>query len=235
MLKMFGRLKSRIAMVLAIFVLLFIQANTDLALPEYTSRIIDVGIQQKGVEDGVPDTMRETTYQQLYLLTPEADREFLENSYRMDGEVRILKEISEEEREKLGTVLAVPEVVLLQLQGQQVDVTQLPPEQIPAMLAAAEEKMTAVSETMLSQAAVSFTIQEYQQVGKDLDKIQMEYVLLAGLKMLGMALLGVICAIVVTFLSCRVAASLGCELRNDVYRKVISFPMAKWTVFPRLL
>lgn len=52
MLKMFGRLKSSAGYILLIFALLFLQAYCDLSLPSYTSNIVDVGIQQKGIEDG---------------------------------------------------------------------------------------------------------------------------------------------------------------------------------------
>ena len=58
MLKMLKYMKKSIGWIVLIVVLLFVQAYSDLALPEYTSQIVDTGIQQKGIEDGVPEKIR---------------------------------------------------------------------------------------------------------------------------------------------------------------------------------
>ncbi|HIR26005.1 MAG TPA: ABC transporter ATP-binding protein, partial [Candidatus Egerieimonas faecigallinarum] len=71
MLKMLKRLKGSIVYVFLIFVLLFVQAYCDLSLPSYTSQIVDVGIQQKGIEDGVPDKIRESSMNMLMLFMSE--------------------------------------------------------------------------------------------------------------------------------------------------------------------
>ena len=63
MLKMFHYMKERWYYVVMIIVLLFVQAYCDLSLPDYTSKIVNVGIQQKGIEDGVPDTIRKCRLQ----------------------------------------------------------------------------------------------------------------------------------------------------------------------------
>lgn len=69
-------------LILAIL-LLFVQANADLALPDYLSRIVNVGIQQGGVENGLPQAMRQTTMQRLELfLTPDEMEQVLK-SYRL--------------------------------------------------------------------------------------------------------------------------------------------------------
>ena len=78
-------------------------------------------------------------------------------------------------------------------------------------------------ESIRTQAAVQYVLQEYEEQGIDVDALQIRYILFAGLKMLGMALVIMLAAVSVTFLSARVAAVLGRNLRNSVYRKVISF------------
>lgn len=80
MLKMLKRLKGSIVYVFLIFVLLFVQAYCDLSLPSYTSQIVDVGIQQKGIEDGVPDKIRESSMNMLMLFMSEEDRSVVEGS-----------------------------------------------------------------------------------------------------------------------------------------------------------
>ena len=62
MLKLFRYLKKAYVPVICIVILLVIQATCDLSLPTYTSKIVNVGIQQGGIEDAVPDVMREETF-----------------------------------------------------------------------------------------------------------------------------------------------------------------------------
>ncbi len=69
-------------LILAIL-LLFVQANADLALPDYLSRIVNVGIQQGGVESGLPLAMRQTTLQHLVLFLTQQEKEQTLQSYRL--------------------------------------------------------------------------------------------------------------------------------------------------------
>ncbi|MFZ6018526.1 MAG: ABC transporter ATP-binding protein [Chloroflexota bacterium] len=69
-------------LILAIL-LLFVQANADLALPDYLSRIVNVGIQQGGVENGLPQAMRQTTMQHLGLFLTPDEKEQVLKSYRL--------------------------------------------------------------------------------------------------------------------------------------------------------
>jgi ATP-binding cassette subfamily B protein len=69
-------------LILAIL-LLFVQANADLALPDYLSRIVNVGIQQGGVENGLPQAMRQTTMQHLGLFLTPDEMEQVTNAYRL--------------------------------------------------------------------------------------------------------------------------------------------------------
>ena len=63
--KIFKQLGRHWAACLVVFALLAVQAYCDLSLPDYTSKIVDVGIQQGGIESTVPDTVRDTTLQAL--------------------------------------------------------------------------------------------------------------------------------------------------------------------------
>lgn len=66
MLRMFRELKGSYRYIVLIFALLFGQAFCDLALPSYTSDIINVGVQQGGIPDSVPDQIREESMDQLF-------------------------------------------------------------------------------------------------------------------------------------------------------------------------
>ena len=241
MLKMFRYMKERWYYIVLIIALLFLQAYCDLALPDYTSKIVNVGIQQKGLEDGVPDTIREESMEQLCLFLDEKEADRVKENYTLKDGIYQRKEISKEEREELNRILSVPmmaaqtfnseeEAAKLEEQMQLPEDTDLwqvlaamPKEQFAQISAAVTEKMKEMPESIRTQAAVQYVLQEYEEQGIDVDALQIRYILFAGLKMLGMALVIMLTAVSVTFLSARVAAVLGRNLRNSVYRKVISF------------
>ena len=241
MLKMFRYMKERWHYIVLIIALLFLQAYCDLALPDYTSKIVNVGIQQKGLEDGVPDTIREESMEQLCLFLDEKEADRVKENYTLKDGIYQRKEISKEEREELNRILSVPmmaaqtfnseeESAKLEEQMQLPEDTDLwqvlaamPKEQFAQISAAVTEKMKEMPESIRTQAAVQYVLQEYEEQGIDVDALQIRYILFAGLKMLGMALVIMLAAVSVTFLSARVAAVLGRNLRNSVYRKVISF------------
>lgn len=81
MLKLFKYLKKSIIPILFIVFLLIIQAISDLSLPGYTSKIINVGIQQGGIEDVTPTILRESTFNKILLFLDDEDKTILENSY----------------------------------------------------------------------------------------------------------------------------------------------------------
>ena len=236
-------MKERWYYLVMILVLLFLQAFCDLSLPDYTSKIVNVGIQQKGVEDGVPDTIRSETMEKVLLFAEEADAHSIEEAYTSDGDMYTLKDISAEERENLNGVLGIPELIVYGIEnGDSEQVTavkeqmnlpqdadlfqvfaQMPPGQIEQIREQMGEKFEEMPDSIVTQSAVAFVQSEYSAQGKDMDKVQTDYILFTGLKMLGLAFLSAAAAIFVTFLSARVAATLGRNLRNSIYRKVISF------------
>ena len=117
MTKLAKYLKSSAGLVVAIVALMFLQAYCDLTLPEYTSKIVNEGIQQKGIEDGVPDRMRAETYDTLMTFLDEDGQSVLEDSYELDGDVYELKSsIKGEKREALADSLLDGEMVVTALQ-----------------------------------------------------------------------------------------------------------------------
>lgn len=232
MLKMLKYMKTSIGWIVLIVVLLFVQAYSDLTLPEYTSQIVDTGIQQKGIPDAVPEKIRETTLNGLTMLMEPDDAEQVTEAYtEAEDGICERKDISDEEREKLNDSLGLAMMVSMTLSSEGIDISQVPQEQIQMMLEQAEEQKEQISDSIVTQMAVTFVQQEYEAMGEDLDQIQMNYVIRSGLQMLCLALISMIAAVLVTFLASRVAALLGHDLRNMVYRKVISFSSAEMNHF----
>ena len=231
MIKMFKQMKKSLGFILVIFGLLFLQAFCDLSLPEYTSRIVDTGIQQKGIEDAVPDQIRKEAMDGLLLLMKETDQTKVKDAYTLEGELYVRKDLTREERDEINGPMGEAMLIAAAVSQQNIDITQLPEEQRNAMMQQAEEKIDAMSDSIVTQAAVTYVQSEYAAQGRDVDQMQTNYVLQAGLQMLGLAAIAMLAAVLVTFLSSRVAAALGRDLRNKVYRKVLSFSSSEMNHF----
>ena len=113
MTKIFKQLARHWAVCLVVFALLFVQAYCDLSLPDYTSKIVDTGIQQGGIESPLPDTVRQSTLDALSLLMREEDAAAFQNAYAADGDVlRLRTDLTADERTALEDAVTTPDIVL---------------------------------------------------------------------------------------------------------------------------
>src|SRR5512136_2895686 len=83
MLRILKYLKPYLWLVLVTIALLFVQANADLALPDYLSRIVNDGIQQSGIENAVPRAIRESQMDRLVAFVSADDRASVLAAYRL--------------------------------------------------------------------------------------------------------------------------------------------------------
>ena len=116
MTKIFKQLARHWAVCLVVFALLFVQAYCDLSLPDYTSKIVDTGIQQGGIESPLPQTVRKSTLDALSLLMSEEDANALQNAYQYylqdDGVLQLRSDLTEDERTALEDAVTTPDIVL---------------------------------------------------------------------------------------------------------------------------
>ena len=251
MIKLMKYLKKSAGYIVLIIGLLFLQAYCDLSLPDYTSKVINVGIQQGGIPDGVPEKMRQSTMENLQIFMDEDTQKEVQDSYVLDGDTYELKDgITGDKREELNNLLCKPLMMYTSFtSGSEESRKMLSQMQVPEgtdpmqvlsampedakkqMLEAADEKLSDMPESILTQAAVSGVKAEYEAMGEDLDAIQMNYIRTSGIQMVLMALVIMLAAVSVTFLSARVAAALGHDLRDNVYRKVIHFSSNEYHKF----
>ena len=116
MIKIFKQLARHWAVCLVVFALLFVQAYCDLALPDYTSKIVDTGIQQGGIESPLPQTVRKSTLDALSLLMNEEDAQKLQNAYQYylqdDGVLQLRTDLTKDERTALEEAVTTPDIVL---------------------------------------------------------------------------------------------------------------------------
>ena len=114
--KIFKQLARHWAACLAVVALLFVQAYCDLSLPDYTSKIVDTGIQQGGIESPLPETVRQSTLDALSLLMSEEDADALQNAYgyylQDDGVLKLRSDLTDAERTALEEAITTPDIVL---------------------------------------------------------------------------------------------------------------------------
>ncbi len=251
MLKLAKYLKRSAGFIVVIIALLFLQAYCDLSLPSYTSDIINVGIQQGGIEDAVPNQIRDKSLKQLFLFMTKEEQQTVQEQYQQnDDGIWKLKDISKEERDELNSIFEKPMAMVLAL-SEDSDTTkgikeqmqlpegvgildammQMPQEQLQKMQEQMREQMDQMPDMMLEQSSIVYVKAEYQAQDVNMDQIQTHYIKTSGIKMVAMALVIMLASVSVTFLSCRVAASFARDVREDVYKKVVSFSNAEFNKF----
>ena len=245
--KIAGYLRRFFLPVLGIVVLLVIQAVCDLSLPDYTSKIVNVGIQQGGIENPAPEQIRQSEMEKLLLLVPEESRDAVLEKYTLNTEkdpaVYEQKRLSGKEQEDLNGILEKPIFLVYMLESGQVE--GMPGEIAPEILQGMEaqgisldqvmdeldQKLGEMEGSILTQSDILYVQQEYEALGVDVGAIQIQYIVIAGLKMLGLALAAMLATVIVTLLASRTAAGVAKNLRNDVFQKVVSFSNQEFEKF----
>ena len=244
--KLFKHLRPYAATIVFILGILIVQAYCDLSLPTYTSDIVNVGIQQGGISEKIPDAVSEEDMNKLLLFVDEDKKGTITDAYEKkendadydyDGVVYVLKDSvkeNEDETEAVFEVLGKPMLLTTGFEAES-DMTEqmemLPKEQRADMIAQITEKMDEMPETMLEQAATTFIRNAYGSLGMDTEKIQNRYILVTGAKMIGLAFLGMMASVLVGLFASRVAARTGRDLRGKVFKKVVGFSNAEFDKF----
>lgn len=246
--------------IILIFILLFMQANCDLTLPEYTSDIVNIGIQQSGIESPVPEVIREEEYNKLllfmnsenkekvndsYVLITKDDREYLDEYPLLNEEnLYILKDDASD----LRSIITLPMIMVYNISQENFDFSSLD-FQIPEGMSIYDalkmmdeqqhdefinkmsEKYSSDTVSLLEQTAIVYLKDEYTKIGLDVEGMQIGYIAITGLKMLGLALLSMALTIASVFLSSRVAAFFSRDLRSKVVNKVMTYSNTEFESF----
>lgn len=248
--------------IVLIFALLVLQANCDLSLPQYISDIVNVGIQQSGIESPIPTEIRETSLEKLELFMSDADRALVEASFA-PGADGVYTYAGADDPAALEQAMTVPMVInlylgttatgsesaqmqagLLQSLGlpalpagtSLVDaIAAMPPEEQQAAVAAVLEvfqEYADLGDSLLRQGAVAYVQAEYQALGIDLEAIQSDYIWITGLKMLGLAAVIALASILVSFLAAHISAGYSKDIRSALVRKALTFSTAEFDQVP---
>ena len=276
MLNLLKHLKPFVGSMILTIVLLFVQAICDLSLPDYMSNIVNVGIQQGGVENAVPKVIKSSEMEKLFIFMNDDEKNVVEDNYTLldkdnlttdeynkyvkdypelkNESIYKLNTKEEEKIDKLNDIFGKPMLIVSMLESQglggipgmdnmipqgmdssSIDqfemLSMMPQEQIDSMLSNVDEKLSDMPESMITQAATSYVKEQYKEIGINTDKLQSNYVIIAGIKMVGIALISMVATVVVSFIAARVAAALGRNLRKDVFNKVVGFSNAEFDEF----
>lgn len=226
-------LKNSLGAVAIIVVLLIVRAATDLSLPHYTSNIVDVGIQQSGIEHAAMDAMSAETFDALCALSTDEDESLLRDAYAVgDDGLYHLDDSARKDLDKLDGIVEFPLVAVHYAEQMGFDLDQLraaydagmvTKDQIQEQLAQFRSQMGEGTEALLSQQAIEAAKAEYQSIGYDTTAMQMGYLLRIGALMLGLTTVGMLAAVGVGFMASRTAAGVGRSLRQRLFERVVAF------------
>lgn len=226
----------KIAVALVV-VLLAVQAFCDLSLPNYTSDIVDIGIQQSGIEHAATSQLSERTHDLVSIMVDDQDETLFDDSYEQQSDgTYALTESGRENRDALDSAMQMPLVVVHYADQAGMDLDQLKTaydagavgkQDVEAMLGEAKSQMGDMADSIISQQAIAAAKAEYEQLGVDVNAVQMDYLLSTGAKMLALAALGMVIAVAVGFIASRTAAKIGASLRGRLFERVLQFSDAE--------
>ena len=243
MIKIFKYLKSSIVSVLAIILLLFVQAYLDLTLPDYTSKIVNIGVQQAGIEDAAITEIGESSLNNLLLFMNDDDKNYIIDSYTESDDIngeKIYKLKKDVDKTKINDIYRKPMTIISFLNQSDKSetsinfnipegmdlysaLTVMPNGQKEEMLKGIDEKIKDVPDTILNQAAITYVKSEYTRINVDVNKIQMNYLFKTGAMMVLIALAIMLDGILIVLIGSRMAAKLAKTLREKVFTKTVYF------------
>ena len=230
--KLMKYLKGFTLPLIFLVIILGVRVVAELELPTYTSNIVDIGIQQKGIKDAVPNKISEKSLNTLELFMTDDEVKKVKDSYKKEGNIYKLNNISDDVRKELNDIVKETMTVVLGAKKQNTDLTQV--EQ--GVKLGAVDKSTLVeqrkktvsslgnaSDMMLKQAGISFAKEEYSEVGIDTNEIRNSYLKEVGLMMIFVTFISGLGSIISNFISSRIASKVAFNLREKLYNKVLSF------------
>lgn len=226
--------------------LLFGQATCELTMPDYMQNIVNTGIQNAGIESGVYQQISEKTLNSYLMFATDSEKDLITSSYKLvestsasksqkslipalkEENVYLLKDINESKKSSLESCMTLLQMTMVEVSKD----AESAGVQIPQLLivngvdsyrSAAKTEINNLGTSTVSSMSSQFLKKEYSDLGMDMEKIQQDYIIYSGLKMLGYALGSAVCAILVGFLASRIAAGFSKDLREAVFEKVTHF------------
>jgi len=254
-------------LILAIFLLLFGQAMADLSLPAYMADIVNVGIQQKGIANAVPQAIRASEFQRATLLMTDAQKAQVTADYILLDRASLspadfakyaktypvlattpIYKLNTADKTEIGALDKVfstylPVVAAIEKQGLGSLGTDFPPvppgtdpfavlasltpDQMAALRSGIEARTATIPPNLLTQYSTVYIAAEYTAMGRNLSSIQSAYMWHIGLLMILLTLASAVASVIVGYLSAKIAAGLGRDLRRKLFVRVENFSNAE--------
>ena len=231
--KLIKYLKGFLVPMIFLVAILGVRVVAELALPTYTSNIVDKGIQQSGIEDAVPEKISEKSFRELQLFMTDDEIKKVTAKYTKDGDVYKLDNINDQERSELNDIFKNAMTVVSGAKSENLDLDKVA-EGVKLGLvkkdSLIEQKNKSISDLgssadmITKQAGVRYVKEEYRNnVGIDTNEIRKNYLKEVGIMMIIVTFISGIGSIISNFIASRISSKIAYNLREKLYNKVLSF------------
>ena len=231
--KLIKYLKGFLVPMIFLVAILGVRVVAELALPTYTSNIVDKGIQQSGIQDAVPEKISEKSFKELQLFMTDDEIKKVTAKYTKDGDVYKLDSISEQEHSELNDIFKNAMTVVSGAKSENLDLDKVA-EGVKLGLvkkdSLIEQKNKSISDLgssadmITKQAGVRYVKEEYRNnVGIDTNEIRKNYLKEVGIMMIIVTFISGIGSIISNFIASRISSKIAYNLREKLYNKVLSF------------
>ena len=231
--KLIKYLKGFLVPMIFLVGILGVRVVAELALPTYTSNIVDKGIQQSGIQDAVPEKISEKSFKELQLFMTDDEIKKVTAKYTKDGDVYKLDSISEQERSELNDIFKNTMTVVSGAKSENLDLDKVA-EGVKLGLvkkdSLIEQKNKSISDLgssadmITKQAGIRYVKEEYRNnVGIDTNEIRKNYLKEVGIMMIIVTFISGIGSIISNFIASRISSKIAYNLREKLYNKVLSF------------
>ena len=231
--KLIKYLKGFLVPMIFLVAILGVRVVAELALPTYTSNIVDKGIQQSGIEDSVPEKISKKSLNELELFMTNDEIKKVTSKYTKDGDVYKLDSINEQERSELNDILKNTMTVVSGAKSENLDLAKVA-EGVKLGLvkkdSLIEQKQKSISDLgssadmITKQAGIRYVKEEYRNnVGIDTNEIRKNYLKEVGIMMIIVTFISGIGSIISNFIASRISSKIAYNLREKLYNKVLSF------------
>ena len=231
--KLIKYLKGFLIPMIFLVAILGVRVVAELALPTYTSNIVDKGIQQSGIQDAVPEKISEKSFRELQLFMTDDEIKKVTAKYTKDGDVYKLDNINDQERSELNNIFKNAMTVVSGAKSENLDLDKVA-EGVKLGLvkkdSLIEQKNKSISDLgssadmITKQAGVRYVKEEYRNnVGIDTNEIRKNYLKEVGIMMIIVTFISGIGSVISNFIASRISSKIAYNLREKLYNKVLSF------------
>ena len=231
--KLIKYLKGFLIPMIFLVAILGVRVVAELALPTYTSNIVDKGIQQSGIQDAVPEKISEKSFRELQLFMTDDEIKKVTAKYTKDGDVYKLDNINDQERSELNVIFKNAMTVVSGAKSENLDLDKVA-EGVKLGLvkkdSLIEQKNKSISDLgnsadmITKQAGIRYVKEEYRNnVGIDTNEIRKNYLKEVGIMMIIVTFISGIGSVISNFIASRISSKIAYNLREKLYNKVLSF------------